>query len=244
MAPLLPALSACGAAFRLNPLRMDQTLDDLACPGVRAPALVILLPGAHMTPQELQREGFVRAVRERKLAADVVIADAHLGYVYDGSMFERLHDDVLAPALAQGYRRIWLCGISLGGFVGLGYAMRHPQQIEGVLALAPYLGRRPLVQAVADAGGPAAWRTTARPRDDKDVDHELWMWLSQRPATAPALYLGYGREDRFAQGHALLASTLPAERVSVVPGGHDWAPWQRLWAMWLDRGLLPTVCAE
>jgi len=221
---------------------MDVLYDDRACPATLAPVLLVLLPGAHMAPQELEEQGFVAAVRQRKLAVDVAVPDAHMGYVYDGSMLGRLHDDVIAPARAQGYRRIWLAGISLGGFVAMGYAARHPGAIEGLVTLAPYLGRRPLVQAIADAGGPAAWRQTAQPRDASDFDHELWMGLSARPASAPPLYLGYGREDRFAEGHALLAGLLPPSQVTTAPGGHDWAPWRQLWLQWLDRGLLPTAC--
>jgi Serine aminopeptidase, S33 len=242
-------LSACGSGGRLwqpSPIKMDQTLDDRACPNTQAPVLMVLLPGAYMTPQELQDEGFVQAVRQRKLAVDVLIADAHMGYVYDGSMLQRLHSDVIAPARAQGYQRIWFMGISLGGYVGMGYALRNPGVIEGLVLLAPYLGRRPLVQAVAAAGGPARWRQNAQPRDNIDIDHELWMWLSdpQRHAAGalPQLHLGYGLQDRFAEGHALLASSMPVSRVSTAPGGHDWPPWRTLWAQWLDQRLLPSQC--
>lgn len=222
---------------------MDQWLDDRACAATQAPVLLVLLPGAYMEPQEMLDEGLVQAVRQRRLAVDVVIADAHLGYVYDGSMLRRLHEEVVLPARSRGVRRVWLAGISLGGYVAMGYALRNPGLVEGVVTLAPYLGRRPLVQAVADAGGAAAWRRTAQPRDEHDIDHDLWMWLSQRPLQAPALYLNYGVDDRFAQGHALMAQTLPASHVQTAPGGHDWPPWRALWAQWLDRGLWPLSCA-
>jgi pimeloyl-ACP methyl ester carboxylesterase len=241
-------LNGCGALYRESPITMPQVFDDQACANTQAPVLLVLLPGAHMAPEELLREGFVQAVRQRKLAVDVRIADAHLGYVYDGSMLRRLHQDVVAPAQAQGYKRIWLAGISLGGYVAMGYAQQYPGQVEGLFAIAPYLGRHPVVQAVANAGGAAQWRQTAQPRDGKDHDHALWMWLSQpgvhtaASAAMPPLYLGYGTEDRFAQGHALLATLLPSPRVATAPGGHDWPPWRALWAQWLDRGLLPSRC--
>lgn len=219
--------------------------DDNACPGVQAPVLLVMLPGAYMEPAEMLREGMVSALRRRAVAADVRVVDAHLGYLYDGSMLDRLHQDVVIPARAQGYRRIWFAGISLGGFLAMVYAMRHPGQVEGIVTLAPYLGRRQLLQAVAAAGGLAAWQKTAQPRTEDDVDHALWMWLSARPLGAPGapdLYLGYGTEDRFAQGHALMAQTLPAGHTQTVPGGHDWPPWKQLWADWLDRGLLSGQC--
>jgi pimeloyl-ACP methyl ester carboxylesterase len=236
-------LPGCTGWPRLRPLPMDQLHDDRGCPGTVAPTLLVLLPGANMTPDELQAEGFLDAVRARGLAVDVLAAHTHLGLVYEGRVLERLESEVLTPARARGHRRIWLAGISLGGFIALTYAMRHPGRIAGVVLLAPYLGRRPLVQAVAAAGGAAAWRGTARPRDAQDIDHELWQWLSALPPEAPPLYLGYGSDDRFAEGHRLLAELLPPGHVRQVPGGHDWAPWRRLWAEWLDRGLLDASCS-
>ena len=239
------AAASTGCGVLTGPIRqtMDVRYDDRACPGTLAPVLLVLLPGANMTADELEREGFVAAVRERRLAVDVQIADASLAYVIDGSVLQHLHADVIAPARAAGYQRIWLAGISLGGYVALAYAQQHPGSIEGLLLTAPYLGRRPLVQAIVDAGGPAAWRRTAQPRDANDIDHALWMWLSALPADAPPIWLGYGSEDRFAESHRLLATLLPEARVRSAPGGHDWPPWRALWAQWLGAGLLPSNCS-
>lgn len=233
-------LSGCGLLYRPNPIKMDVVFDDQAC-RAQAPVLLVFLPGAHMTPTELVEQGFVAAVRQRNLAVDVSLVDAHLGYVQDGSILRRLEDEVLAPARAQGYRRIWLAGISLGGYVAISHALLQPGQIEGLVCLAPYLGRRQLVQEVIAAGGPAAWRRHAVPRDAEDADHALWMGLSAAKALPP-LFLGYGSEDRFADGHRQLASLLPPAQVQVQPGGHDWLPWRTLWAQWLDRRLWPTAC--
>ena len=242
------SLGGCAALAGPSRIRMDVIRDDRGCGDSLSPTLLVLLPGANMRPEELVQQGFVAAVRQRQRAVDLALPDAHLGYVYDGSLFDRLRDDVIAPALspAQGRRQIWLAGISLGGYVALNVALNaaqhHPEQIAGVLMLAPYLGRRPLLKAIADAGGPAIWRRTAQPRDANDIDHALWMWLSDPQRPGPPLWLGYGSEDRLADGHRLLAGVLPADRVTSTPGGHDWLPWQTLWAQWLDRGLLPAVC--
>jgi pimeloyl-ACP methyl ester carboxylesterase len=240
-------LAGCALLFRPSPIKMDVLYDDRGCT-LQAPVLLVLLPGANMAPAEMEREGFVAALRQRRLAVDVAIADAHLGYVYDGSVLSRLHEDVIAPARAQGYRRIWLAGISLGGFVAMGYALQHPGEIEGLVALAPYLGRQQLQQEITAAGGPVAWRRGAQARqandngDTDDTDQRLWLWLSALPASAPPLWLGYGRDDRFAAGHRMLAELLPPTRVSTAEGGHEWSPWRALWSQWLDRGLLPTAC--
>jgi hypothetical protein len=46
--------------------------------------------------------------------------------------------------------------------------------------------------------------------------------------------LGYGREDRFAQAHALMAEALGPDAAHVVSGGHDWPTWIALWEYFLD----------
>ncbi len=226
-----------------------NVLNHLDACSTRADVLLVLLPGAHMSPDELQREGFVTAVRQRGLAVDMMLVDSHLGYVYDGSLFQRLHDDVIAPARAQGWQRIWLAGISLGGYAAMGYAMRHPGLVEGIFAIAPYLGRQPLqreIQAsLAQGRTLQQWLQGSAPRNGADLDHALWRWLIERPQSpleAPALYLGYGLQDRFAAGHALMAQTLPPAHVSTAPGGHDWPPWRTMWQQWLGSGLLPGRC--
>jgi pimeloyl-ACP methyl ester carboxylesterase len=223
-----------------TPIAMELIADDRACK-TQAPVLLVLLPGANMTPEEMAAEGMLTAVRKQGLAVDVVVAGAGLEYVYDGSIMDRLHSDVIAPYRERGYRRIWLAGISLGGFVALGYSMRHPGEVEGVIALAPYLGRRQLIQEITAAGGPARWGPSQVPRPD-DIDQRLWRWLAALPADAPQVYLGYGRDDRFAAGHQLLAQLLPPSHVKSAPGGHDWPPWRQLWSEWLAAGVLPASC--
>jgi pimeloyl-ACP methyl ester carboxylesterase len=238
---LYGGLGGCSLLREPSRIKMDLLYDDRACPATQAPVLLVLLPGAFMSPQELVEQGFVAAVRERGLAVDVAIANAHIGYAQDGSIGQRLHEDVILPARAWGYRRIWLAGISLGGFVALAYEVSFPGTIEGIFAIAPYLGRRTLLDRIVAAGGPAAWARQT-PADETDIDARVWRWLAAPPPRAPQVWLGVGREDRFADSHRVLAALLPADRVAVVPGDHDWPPWRTLWAQWLDRGLLPRTC--
>src|SRR5262249_11683225 len=71
----------------------------------------------------------------------------------------------------------------------------------------------------------------------------LWSFLKATYATpgrdGPPIYLGYGRSDRYAAAQKLLADLLPPARVTTVPGGHRWAPWEDLWRAFLGRGVLP-----
>lgn len=201
--------------------------------------MLVMLPGAKARPQDLVAHGFVRALRERDLAVDVVAVDAHLGYYLDGSFSARLRDDVIAPALAGNCRRIWLMGISLGGMGSLTYAHEHPAQIEGVILLAPFLGLRGTIAEVVSAGGLAHWHPGTLKADD-DERHLLAWVKTFNPAAAaasPAIYLGYGTEDRFAAASRLLAARLPVSRVTTGVGGHDWPTWLDLWQRLLDQGL-------
>ena len=99
-----------------------------------------MLPGAYSVPRDFIDQGFVSSLHAQGFAVDVALADAHLGYAENGTLLERLRDDVIVPAQRDGYRRIWLVGISLGGFASLGLLMRQPESIEGVLAIAPVRG--------------------------------------------------------------------------------------------------------
>lgn len=144
-----------------------------ACRSTLAP-LVVMLPGAYSRPRDFVDEGFVDALRSRGVDADVQVVDAHLRYYEDKTIVERLRQDVVRPALARGVPQVWLVGISLGGFGALGYAARHGDEIAGVLALAPYLGRRSVLQELEAAGGPAAWRRRSPPPEADDLEREVW----------------------------------------------------------------------
>ena len=234
-------LAGCASWPRRAPGPMELIhLDDTG--PYAAPTLLVMLPGAYSAPQEFVDEGFVAALRQRRLAVDVVIAGAKVDHYIEGPVLERLRDEVIGPARARGVRRVWLLGISLGGLFALGYAARHAVGVDGVLALAPYLGRRTLLAEITAAGGPRAWATGRQPQPDDLIEHEVWSWIARGQAAGP-VHLGYGRDDRFADAHRLLAAQLPADRQIDVPGGHDWPAWRALWQQWLDRGLLAPAAA-
>lgn len=243
-ASLLAALAGC-TPVRPAVIPME-TLHDAASCSERAPALLVMLPGAYSRPADFRAQGFIAAVRGRGLAADIVIADAHLGYFTDHSVIRRIREDTVLADRQAGHRKVWLVGISLGALAALGYAARHGDEIDGVVAIAPYPGSREVLREIVASGGPGHWRARPHSAGD-DLESEVWRWLAEgmaRPDRTPAVYLGYGRDDRFAEGHRMIAGTLPADRCVAVPGGHDWTPWLAAWNAWLDRGLLPRRCNE
>jgi len=205
-----------------------------------APVRVALLPGAYQAPEDFVRAGFAEAVRARGLAIDLSFIDVELDVLTDRAALVRLREEVVLPARAAGYSRIWLGGISLGGYIALDYASCAAAfagaAIDGICLLAPYLGNRMVIAEIARAGGLAAWEPGALAESDEE--RRIWRFIKQCGASSPAIYLGYGREDRFAQAQVLLGTALAAQNVDVVPGGHEWPTWQRLWENFLDSGWL------
>lgn len=203
-----------------------------------AGSLVLMLPGVSSPPEEFVEAGFLAALAAAAPGASAHVLDSHYGYYEDRSILARLHEEQVLPARAAGFRQVWLVGISLGGFGSLGYLARHPDAVDGVLALAPYLGPASLQREITAAGGPRAWAAGQTSSDDAAMlGHALWRHLALSGTAGAKVHLGYGESDRFAHAHRLLAPLLPAAQVRTAPGGHDWPVWTALWQAWLgDEG--------
>lgn len=213
-----------------------DSIHDVAPEGEEGRILLLMLPGARNTPQQLVDNGFIRALRERKLPVDVLALDTHVDLYLDRADIERLLHRTLDEVRAHGYRRIWLLGISLGGSGAMICATQRTPEIEGVFLLAPFLGTRGLIAEVAAAGGLRQWR----PGEIAPRDHEraLLEQIRLSPLASeefPAIYLGYGSDDHYRGASILLAERLPPHRVTAIPGGHDWETWITLWHSLLDK---------
>lgn len=190
--------------------------------------LIVMLPGMGDEAADYARYEFIDELRSAGVEGDVIAVDAHYGYYARRSLIERLDEDVLDPARVAGYDDIWLVGISMGGLGAL-LTASHDTRIDGVILLSPYLGRTPVLNDVAEAGGLAKWEPSGR----DDYTTEIWSWLKlytdpERAPTMPMLFLGYG-DDEHLQGFDLLADALPPSHVFAVRGQHKWTTWQRIW---------------
>jgi pimeloyl-ACP methyl ester carboxylesterase len=214
---------------------MIPTVVEAAHPGRIAPTRVVMLPGAYSGPADFVQQGFVRAVRERSLEVDLVYAGFGLEQVIDQSVFTRLLEDIILPARKLG-ATLWIGGISLGGYLALGCAERHPCEFAGLCLLAPYLGSHLITDEIARAQGIETWHP-GEP-GHADDDRRIWRFIRTLRAGPLTVHLGVGRDDRFARRHDLLAAALAPASVDIVPGGHDWPTWRRLWGRFLDARLV------
>jgi pimeloyl-ACP methyl ester carboxylesterase len=191
------------------------------------------LPGARENGDGFAHAGFHEAVRERGLAIELEYCELELDHVTDRSMLSRLRSGPVAAARAAGCEAVWLAGVSLGGFIALGFAEQYPTELNGLCLIAPYLGTRIITREISLAGGVAGWSPGEVALDDED--RRIWRFIKSRSARQPALYLGYGRDDRFGDSQQLLAAALPPESVDVVNGAHDWPVWRQVWNQFLDK---------
>jgi pimeloyl-ACP methyl ester carboxylesterase len=194
-----------------RPLRQDRI----------AQTHMVWLPGAFHTPEDFVDAGFGAAVRARGIALDVEFVHLEHAHVGDRRGIAKLAQEIIAPVRARGCPAIWLGGISLGGFFALDYAATQAGEWDGLCLLAPYLGNRLLIAEISSAPSVAAWQPG--PLAESDEERRIWRFAQTWPAEPRPLYLGFGRDDRFARAHGLLAQMLPPDAVNVVPGDHDWS---------------------
>jgi hypothetical protein len=214
-----------------------------ASPTERAPILLVLLPGRGDSASDFAAHGFIDDVRASGLRVDVIAADAHFGYYLRGTIADRVWADIVEPAQRQGYRHIWLGGISMGGIGAIVNARAHADAYERLLLLAPYVGPKELLQQIEAAGGPGAWS----PTDPEDPYQKVWAWLKQYadPAAVPRLpelTLGFGSHDKLERGLRLLTRLLPADQVHEIEGKHNWETWRQIWKpFWAPGGGAATL---
>jgi len=210
---------------------MTREISAPARSGHTATRRMLLLPPAYSRPEDFLREGFSEAVHARGLDLDLVLIELRFRSVSDRSVLTHL-EALIRAAHGAGCKEVWLAGISLGAYIALACADRQPHSLAGLCLFAPYLGSHIVTQEIERAGGVAAWEPGELAEDDEE--RRIWRFIKAHAHGAPPIHLGLGGEDRFGARHRVLAAALPAERVDLVPGGHEWPVWRRLWERFLD----------
>ena len=193
----------------------------------RAENLLIFLPGIGDYGRDLERNGFIRHLHRQRSDVDVVTLDAHFSYYENRTLVDRLHAEFLLPARRDGYKRIHIAGISLGGFGALLALRQLGTEVDSVALIAPYLGEpehysQLLVSSTIDA-----------PNADL---RNLWPWITGLvPETRSRIFLAYGLRDKFALPCALLEKQIPAVNTVTLPGSHRWRTFTALWRNMLTQ---------
>ncbi|MDQ3038148.1 MAG: lysophospholipase [Myxococcota bacterium] len=205
-----------------------------------APCLLVLLPGFFDEPQEFERQGLVDELHEAAPSCDLVAVATHLYDYRDESIVDRVHEDIVLVARERGYERIWMVGVSMGALGAILTARAHPEDVDGLVLVSPYLGTAGFAETfereVARHGDLGAWarQTEDRPVRISRVLHDprpVWRWLAGyliSPEAMPPLWIAYGRDDRFAAAQRILAGAVSPEQAFVVEGRHDWETWRRI----------------
>jgi hypothetical protein len=205
--------------------------------------LLVYLPGFGDSITVLQGNGLIDSIKAYAPSFDIVAADVHYGYYADRTLHERITVDIIGPALARGYHRIWFLGNSMGGVGSQIYAWKHPGVIEGMILLGPYTTSNGPIREIVKAGGLSAWSMPARLKQD-DWERPLWQWhkeCTKGGQGCPWIYIAYGVKDKLAPGIRILEQALPKGRVVALDGGHDWPVWKEGLMRLLRAGVLNTI---
>ena len=223
---ILIFLASC--TFNVNE-PVDLLWDKL---GEKTDRLIIFLPGLLDSASTFEEKEFFSLARKAGVKADMVAMSIHIGHLMENKMIERVELDVYMDAIKQGYKNIWLVGVSIGGLNSLLFYRKHMKGLCGVVALAPYVAGGVLLEEL-QRDGVDNWE----PKEVYDMMllekklQFLWAWLQQQKSdnNLKSVYLGYGKQDRFIEAIKLLESILDKNNIIAIDGGHDWETGQKVW---------------
>ena len=190
--------------------------------------LVVLLPGFGDLPEQFVTHGTVEQIMACRPEVNILGVNSHFGYYRESIIVDRLQEDIIAPARASGIEQIWLLGISMGGLGSLITQREHPDEIQSVIVMAPYIGEwDEISEYISD---PEKAAQSIRPEFIN-----LWQWLSSKPKDEANITLAFGEDDHLNSQHRWFASLLGDSRVVKAPGAHKWAVWKTLWPQALHK---------
>jgi pimeloyl-ACP methyl ester carboxylesterase len=196
--------------------------------------LLVMVPGMGMREVDFHAQGLIATVERCQAPVTAVTVDPGPDAYLDGSVELRLFHGIAQAQRATGAKRIWLAGISLGCQAILRCVRAHPDAVEGLLLLTPYLASTGLIAAIVRSGGLQRWAAENRRRDEPDT--ALLTWLATTPTSKlPRMLVGHAQGDRFAATAMMLADLLPPGWVISVAGEHDWTSWGQLWRLMLNQ---------
>ena len=247
------------------PMREIRAEGPATTTGEQAECLFVFLPGYGARPEEFVERGFLDQL-EANVDADATVVDAHIGYYLEQTILDRLEEDVIGPAKAAGYEKVWFVATSMGALGALGYGATHATQVDGVVLLAPWMGFGfgfgliGVQGEIADSGGLLRWRESLEDQSGLDgaapdgssltqdeFTRLVWAWAARplRPdGSEVPIYVGYGQQDRWIESQDLLADAYPARRKLLAGGLHHWDVFYDVWRGFLWQGFLQRSCGR
>lgn len=228
---LLLLLSSCAP----EAVRPVATLDYPLRQGAMSDTAVVILPGRGDRGQDIIKYGMLGEVGSRGIQADIIAADMHFGYYKDGSATTALHEDIITPLRAKGYKNIWIAGVSAGALGAILYEHYFPPGVEGVILVSPYLGEKEFLQKILADGG--IEKINPEAMGELYYLGHAWKWLRahSHDEGRPIIYAGFGRDDKYLPNAELLSDAFGAGGIVFADGGHDWGTFKELWKRLLDE---------
>lgn len=192
--------------------------------------LIIFIPGVYDSVDKFKKEHFFSDAREAGIKADMVAININAGHLVERVMISRIRKDVFRLIRNDGYKNIWIVGVSIGGLSSLVYLQHHEKDLCGVVVIAPFLADDKFIKEVRKFGGIKKWLPEVEKIKDS-VDEQinsLWSWLTTKNDFSN-IYLGYGKQDRLIVGSHLLETFLEPSHVVSMDGEHDWDTGRKLW---------------
>ena len=109
----------CGLAFVVSSCSLNLDVNEPVNllwdkTGEKTDRLIIFLPGLYDTVEKFKDEAFFSSARKAGIKADMVSANVNVLHLVEEMMVKRIEMDVFDHARNNGYKNIWLVGVSPG----------------------------------------------------------------------------------------------------------------------------------
>lgn len=191
------------------------------------PSEIVFIAGTTDTPRDIERHDVVDTLRHAGIRAPVTVVYHPLPAYIAGRFNDTLHRRLVEERRARGKCRFVWVGFSSGGLAAIEHARTYPEDVDGLILYAPYLGPTRIVEEIAAAGGLQAW-TANEPIEDIEL---AWQWLAgyTRGEPRPPLVLMFGSEDLQRTSASVLMEADITREIYVGRGAHGWEAWDPLW---------------
>ena len=203
---------------------------------VSSKRLMIILPGRGDTIESLEKQGFVSTFQKYYPSFETVVVDAHLGYYKKELLEQRLLDDIIIPAIKDGYKEIWMMGISLGGAGSLKIFEKHNDKITGIILISPYSGSKKFHKNLDRYLFGKQDDSLVEKLERENVFFSLWKWIinNDELMNSDRVWLGYGDQD-YLKGHENLKKYIGDNKTIVIPGKHKITVFKQIWEQLLSK---------